>query len=308
MKQYDSIQMQYLEQLVETENGVLIRAPAKLNLCLLIAGKRPDGFHDLETVMAKVNRYDELLIEKKHSPGIEVICKGSFWAPEGKDNLVYKAASLILKENNIKANLKITLTKNIPAGSGLGSASSDAAATLMGLNRLLELNNEFDRLSRMAERLGSDVCFFLGPAVSFCTGKGEKLQKIQKPPDFLALIVIPEISISTKKVYENYKHEPNTYNTLHRQIKPLLEKNRIDLIMKMCVNMLLKSSLEVCGELKALKSKIESVCGKSLSLSGSGSSLFYLFNDHEEKIAKVYQDKIQKSVGCKSFIVNSNKW
>src|SRR4030042_4437850 len=126
------------EQFETHGNGLLVRAPAKINLSLLIAGKRPDGFHKIETIMAKINWYDEILIEPGQKTGIKLLCKGSCWAPLGKDNLVYKAAELLLDSCGMQTNIKMTLNKNIPAGSGLGSGRSDAAATLMGLNKYLD--------------------------------------------------------------------------------------------------------------------------------------------------------------------------
>src|SRR4030042_1636144 len=110
------------DQFETTGDGLLIRAPAKINLSLLVAGKRPDGFHELETIMAKVNFYDEILIQQGRKTGIELACTGPQWAPQGDENLAHKAAKMLLENSSRKADLKITLTKNIPAGSGLGSA------------------------------------------------------------------------------------------------------------------------------------------------------------------------------------------
>ncbi len=161
------------EQFETLGDGLLVRAPAKINLSLLVAGKRPDGFHELETIMAKINWYDEILIEPGQKAGIELICNGPQWAPAGEENLVYRAAGILLKNRGFSDDIKITLTKNIPAGSGLGSASSDAAATLIGLNQYLELQLPNRRLAKLAPKLGSDVAFFLGGPLAFCTGKGE---------------------------------------------------------------------------------------------------------------------------------------
>ena len=140
------------EQFNSVENGLLVLAPAKINLSLLIAGKRPDGFHEIETVMAKINWYDEILIQSGQSPGIELICRGPCWAPKGRENLVYQAAEMLLESCGLSADVKITLTKNIPAGSGLGSASSDAAATLIGLDKFLNLKSDKQDLAELAER------------------------------------------------------------------------------------------------------------------------------------------------------------
>ena len=120
------------EQFEIIGDGLLIRAPAKINLSLLIAGKRPDGFHDIETIMAKVNFYDELLIEQGRKSGIELICKGPHWAPEAKENLVNRAAEMLLTSCGRPSDIKITLTKNIPAGSGLGSVDRISVSGSVG--------------------------------------------------------------------------------------------------------------------------------------------------------------------------------
>jgi 4-diphosphocytidyl-2-C-methyl-D-erythritol kinase len=184
-------------------DGLLVRAPAKINLSLLIAGKRPDGFHELETIMAKVNFYDQILIEQGKKTGIELICTGPEWAPEGEENLVHKAAKMLLESCGQGADIKITLTKNIPAGSGLGSASSDAAATLLGLNKYLDLQVPDAELAKLAAQLGSDVAFFLDGPLAFCTGKGEKIKKLDENFNFLALLILPDVSTPTKEVYAN---------------------------------------------------------------------------------------------------------
>jgi len=114
------------DQLEPMEEGLLVRAPAKLNLSLLIAGKRPDGFHAIETIMAKVDWYDEILIQRGHGDELELLCRGSEWAPENEDNLVYRAAQELLATVGEPRGLRLTLVKTIPAGTGLGSASSDA--------------------------------------------------------------------------------------------------------------------------------------------------------------------------------------
>ena len=121
--------------------------------------------------MAKINWYDEILLQKSGKPGIELICKGPYWAPQGAENLVYRACQKLLEDCKKNVGLKIILKKNIPAGTGLGSASSDAAATLIGLNKLLKLNVKPAQLKKIAAELGSDVPFFLDGPIAFCTGK-----------------------------------------------------------------------------------------------------------------------------------------
>jgi 4-diphosphocytidyl-2-C-methyl-D-erythritol kinase len=302
-------------------DGLLVRAPAKINLSLLIAGKRLDGFHEIETIMAKVNLYDEILIRRGEKTGIELVCTGPNWAPEGEENLVHKAAKMLLescppshsplrwaKEGGREANIKITLTKNIPAGSGLGSASSDAAATLLGLNKYLDLQLPNTELAKLAIQLGSDVAFFLDGPLAFCTGKGEKIKKLDENFNFLVLSILPVVSASTKKVYANYKHNPPLYKKLSVQINDLLEKNRIDLVPKMCANMLEISCFSLYKELADLKAKIESLGIRPLCLSGSGSALFYIIDNSNVEKGRENRDKLEEKTGCKSVIVSNNKW
>jgi len=272
------------EQFETVDDGLLVTAPAKINLSLLIAGRRDDGFHEIETLMAKINLYDEIFIQPVHGSAIEIICRGKYPAPAGPENLVYRAAKLLLDDCNVRAGLKISLTKNIPAASGLGSASSDAAATLLGVNKLLKLNCSEKKLYKIAVRLGSDVPFFLGGPLAFCAGKGEKIKKIDKIFEFSALLVLPDVTVSTKRVYENYRHNPSLYRRLKAVIKPLISKNRFDLIAKMCPNMLLESCFNLHKELARLKETIESFEWGLLGLSGSGSAMYSILgNFNKEK-------------------------
>lgn len=296
------------EQFESVGEGLLVRAPVKINLSLLVAGKRPDGFHELETIMAKVNWYDEILIEPGQKAGIELACRGPHWAPTGKENLVYRAAELLLNNCGLKTDVKITLTKNIPAGSGLGSASSDAAATLMGLNKYLDIQLPNKQLTKPASQLGSDVVFFLNGPLAFCTGKGEKIKKLEENFNFLVFLVLPDVSVSTKKVYVNYEHSHPLYEKLSNQINGYMKKNRIDLVAKMCANMLEKSCFSLVKSLAELKSKIELLGIGPCCLSGSGSTMFCLIESGDEEIARQYKHKLEEKIGCKSIIASNNRW
>ena len=296
------------EQFEIINHGLLVRAPAKINLSLLVAGKRPDGFHEIETVMAKINFYDEILIEPGLKSGIELICKGPYCAPAGKDNLVYQAAKLLLENCKLQADIKLTLTKNIPAGSGLGSASSDAAATLMGLNKYLDINLPHRQLRKLAPLLGSDVAFFLDGPLALCRGKGEKIKKLNKKFNFLALLILPNVSVSTKEVYDNYRHDESLYKKLSTQINSYIQENRIDLVPKMCANMLLASCCSLVKDLAELKTKIESLGIRPICLSGSGSTIFYIIEDGDVEKARTYKDKLEEKISCKSIIVTNNRW
>jgi 4-diphosphocytidyl-2-C-methyl-D-erythritol kinase len=296
------------KQIETVGDGLLVRAPAKINLSLLIAGKRPDGFHEIETIMAKVDFFDEILIQQGQRPGIELVCNGPYWAPQGKENLIYQACESLLNSCGKSADIKITLTKNIPAGSGLGSASSDAAAALIGANRFLQLGLAKDILRKFAVELGSDVAFFLDGPLAFCTGKGGEIEKLSEKFHFLALLILPDASVSTKEAYATYKHNSALYTELSSQINYYVQKNRIDFVSRMCANMLETSCFNLVKGLAELKAKIESLGVGPLCLSGSGSAMFFVIDSRDRKKAEEYKHKLEEKVGCKSVIVSNNRW
>ena len=296
------------EQFTTVGNGLLVLAPAKINLSLLIAGKRPDSFHEIETIMSKIEWYDEILIQPGRQTGIELTCRGPSWAPAGKDNLVYKAAKSLLESRVPSPDVRITLTKNIPAGTGLGSASSDAAATLIGINRYFKLGLDQKCLFESAAKLGSDVAFFLGSPLAFCTGKGEKVKKLDEIFNFTALLIVPDVSVSTKKVYANYRHYRQLYEKLNIRIKNHIIKNRIDLAVKMCTNMLAESCFELENSLAELKEAIESLGIGPCCLSGSGSAMFCIIESGDGEEAREGMSELAEKIGCKSIIVRNNRW
>jgi len=288
-------------------DGLLVRAPAKINLSLLVAGKRPDGYHELETIMVKINWYDEILIEPGRGKGIELICKGPYEVPDGEDNLVYKAAKLTLESGKQGTGVRVTLTKNIPAGTGLGSGSSDAAGTLMGINRFLKLGLSKKKLAGLASQLGSNIAFFLGGPVSFCTGRGEKVQKLPKS-EFRVFLIVPNVSVSTKRVYENYRHDSAKYEHFSKEISVYISKKKIDLISKLCANMLQESCFELNTKLRELKKEVERTGIRPLCLSGSGSSMYCIIDKGNEEKIVTYQNKLAQEFSCKSMILNNNSW
>ena len=291
-----------------TETGLLVRAPAKINLSLLIAGKRPDGFHEIETLMAKVNLYDELLFEPGKSSRIELVCKGRYPVPAGQDNLVYSACQMLLSRAHLKSGLRVTLTKNIPAGAGLGGGSSDAAAALIGLNKFAKTGFSQQRLSEMAAELGSDVAFFIGGPLAYCTGRGEKIKKNKEKYLFLAILILPNVSSSTKSVYSNYRHNKDIYRPLKEAIDELIEKKKVDLIAKMCANMLEDSCFSIHHRIGQLKTEIEKLGVAPVCLSGSGSAMFHIIEDADYQRAEEYRVRLNCLPGCKIVVVKNCIW
>ncbi|PKL49375.1 MAG: 4-(cytidine 5'-diphospho)-2-C-methyl-D-erythritol kinase [Planctomycetes bacterium HGW-Planctomycetes-1] len=304
----DTMKEKYLKPQFETsDKGLLARAPAKVNLSLLIADKRPDGYHNLETLMAKITLYDEMLFETDKEEGIELVCNG-LWSPAGEDNLVYKTCRLFYDAVNTEPRIKLTLTKNIPAGSGLGGASSDAATVLLALNKLYNQSIDSSKLHKLAGQLGSDVAFFLNGPLAVCTGRGEKVSKVDKKLPFAAVLVLSDINTSTKRVYGNFKEDLELFSSLSGQIKAHISKNRVDLVQKMCANMLAKTSFALDNELALLKKEIQEITKLPVLLSGSGSALFMILNAGQYREAEILQREIANSRGCNSIIVFDNEW
>jgi 4-diphosphocytidyl-2-C-methyl-D-erythritol kinase len=144
--------------------------------------------------------------------------------------------------------------------------------------------------------------------LAFCTGKGEKIKKLDENFNFLALLILPAVSASTKKVYANYKHNPALYEKLNTRINDLLEKNRIDLVLKVCANMLEISCFGLYKELADLKAKIESLGFGPLCLSGSGSAMFYIIDNSDIEKGRASKNILEEQTGCKSVMVSNNKW
>jgi 4-diphosphocytidyl-2-C-methyl-D-erythritol kinase len=208
-------------------------------------------------------------------------------------------------------DVKVTLTKNIPIGSGLGGGSSDAVAALLGLNEFADLGGNKDLLVDIASRLGSDIPFFLGGPFAICRGRGEKIDEIKEKFSFRAILVLPNVSVSTKMVYENYVYEESEYKSLKEQTEGFVSKNKFDLVANICANnMLAISCFQLHEELGGLRDRIKSLGGvfDGLCLSGSGSTMYCICADAGEPDIEYYRSILKDKIGCDSVIVSNNRW
>ena len=180
-------------------------APAKINLSFEIKGRREDGFHEIETLMAPISLADRLTIERSQATnGIQFSCDDSS-LPSGDDNLVVRAARLFRKKTQSREGIEIVLEKNIPHGAGLGGGSSDAATTLLGLNELFETRLEQKALVALAAQVGSDVPFFILGSAATCRGRGEIVEPARLPVRFNLLLVKPDFGVPTPWAYGRWK-------------------------------------------------------------------------------------------------------
>ena len=178
---------------------IRLRAPAKLNLYLRVLGRRPDGFHEIETVFERIDLADELTFEP--ADGLALACTDPALSC-GEDNLVIKAARLLQRATGTSLGARIHLSKYIPVSAGLGGGSSDAASALIGLNRLWELGLPRERLTPLAAELGSDVPFFLaGTAFAIGRGRGEMCEPLPDAAPLAHILVVPPERLSTRDVY-----------------------------------------------------------------------------------------------------------
>ncbi len=258
---------------------ITLNAPAKINWFLDIVDKRDDGYHNIVTAMQFVNLFDHLTFEKAEK--IEVICSLNIPVAE---NLVYKAAVLIKKYSSYNGGARITLKKEIPHSAGLGGGSSDAAYTLMGLNRLWVLGLNTEKLTGLASETGSDVPFFIRGPFSLAEGRGERVNDLNIKSNVAMLLVKPEISISSSWAYNSYRTELTKKHIDIKLFCQALENKDFILLKRLIFNDLEKPvfmKYHIVREIKEMLSKNGAVIS---SMSGSGPTVFGVFNSVEEAV------------------------
>ena len=281
-----------------------LESPAKLNLSLLVYGKRKDGFHELHSVMAALRFADRLVISPSSDPGIILEISGlSESIPTGPENLICKAANLLEGYMDKPAGAVIQLEKNIPAGGGLGGASGNAAAALIGLNQLWNLNLNVEELATLASRIGSDVAFFLYGPLAECRGRGEIVHKLEGSLSKKVLLILPGIHVSTAEVYKNFKYDASLVNARRIVVDNLIKSGDFDGLFELGINSLLPVTMSYVPGLDRLREEIEFDLGRKIFMSGSGSTL-YLCGDSDQQL-QGYIDKIKKGdLGeCCDFII-----
>ena len=265
-------------------HAVRIKAPAKINLSLVVFGMRDDGYHQIHSVVAAVSLYDNLTASRTDKPGLQLYCDG-LDSPKGPENLVCQAAVKLAKYVNVKPNANIFLNKKIPAGAGLGGASSDAAACLVALNQLWKLDLQQEELEKIAATIGSDVPFFLSGPVAVCSGRGEIVQTLPYKCNKHLLLIMPKIHVETKKVYENYIYDQNKSNSHIERVKYFLRHGDLDGLTAQAINSLADTAIELFGPLKEIKERLQNIGLGSVGMCGSGSTLF-LSAESEQQIAR----------------------
>ncbi|EKU46151.1 4-(cytidine 5'-diphospho)-2-C-methyl-D-erythritol kinase [Staphylococcus massiliensis] len=249
-------------------------APAKINLTLDTLFKRDDGYHEVEMIMTTVDLNDRLSFEKRNDQKIVLKVDKNF-IPNDRKNLAFKAAELMIKTYELKQGVTITLDKSIPVAAGLAGGSSDAAATMRGINRLFELDVPKSELAALSASLGSDIPFCVYSETAVCRGRGEKLELINRPPSSWVIIAKPAISLSTADIYKalNLDH-PYTVHT--KMCYDAIKEDDYDKMCKSLTNRLEEVSIGLCPEIKKIKENMINNGADGALMSGSGPTVFGL--------------------------------
>jgi 4-diphosphocytidyl-2-C-methyl-D-erythritol kinase len=259
-----------------------IKAYAKINLGLYIVGKRPDGFHNIATIFYHINLFDELHLSASNNISIS---STNPKIPTNNKNLCWKAAELLQNELGIAHGVNIAIKKNIPIGAGLGGGSSDAAAILRHLPKLWNIYTQPSLLKTTALKLGSDVPFFLSDSSAYAEGRGEILQEISLTLPYWIVLINPKIHVSTPWAYKVLSEKRNGVFPVRQQLFDQFSHSPIQTILD-SKNDFEKIVFNKFPQIKRIKNEL-SEFGAALSLmSGSGSSVFGLFeNQHSAQLA-----------------------
>lgn len=262
-----------------------VKAPAKINLTLDVLYKRPDNFHEVEMVMTTVDLADRISLESREDGVIQIISTDNF-VPNDHRNFAFQAARLIKDTYGIKQGVSITIEKEIPIAAGLAGGSSDAAATLKGLNELWNLGLSTDELAELGAKIGSDVSFCVYGGTALATGRGEIIKEIPAPPNCWVVLAKPKIGVSTAEVYGGLKVEglehPNT-----KQMIQAIETKDYELLCSSLGNVLETVTFKLHPEVVMLKEQMKRFGADATLMSGSGPTVFGLV-DSEARVSRIY--------------------
>lgn len=271
---------------------ISLKALAKINLGLDVLGKREDGYHEVRMVMQTIHLYDRVEIKKTRSPQIKVETN-LYYLPVNEDNLVYKAAKLMKDEFQIKEGVRIVLQKFIPVAAGLAGGSSDAAAVLVGMNRIFNLGLKQAKLMELGLKIGADVPFCIMRGTALAEGIGEKLTALPPMPKCPVLIAKPGISVSTKSVYEGLRLDDQIAHPDIDAIMEQIKQKNLRGVAENMGNILETVTIPTHPVIKDIKKLMLENGALNAMMSGSGPTVFGLFQN-EKEIRKAY-DALKQS-------------
>lgn len=270
-----------------SNNDISLKALAKINLGLDVVRRREDGYHEVRMIMQTIQLYDRLDIKRTQEPGIQIQTNLSF-LPVNENNLIYKAAKLLMDEFSITDGVSVKLDKRIPVAAGMAGGSTDAAAMLIGVNRLFSLGLTKRQLMERGVQIGADVPYCIMRGTALAEGIGEALSPLPPMVKCPVLIAKPSISVSTKFVYQNLKLDDTTIHPdIDRLIDDIKAKNLHDIAAHMG-NVLETVTIPNYPVIDEIKKHMLSNGAVGVMMSGSGPTVFGLFDD-EDTAKKAYK-------------------
>lgn len=262
-----------------------VKAPAKINLTLDVLYKRPDNYHEVEMIMTTVDLADRIGLESRED-GLIKIMSADPYVPDDDRNFAYQAAKLLKDLYKIEQGVTIHIEKEIPIAAGLAGGSSDAAATLRGLNELWNLGLTLDELAELGAKIGSDVSFCVYGGTALATGRGTDIQAIATPPACYVVLAKPKVGVSTAEIYGNLNvdeiEHPNTEQMIHA-----IETQNYELICESLGNVLESVTFKLYPEVVTIKEQMQRFGADAVLMSGSGPTVFGLV-DSETRAQRVY--------------------
>jgi len=265
---------------------LILDANAKINLSLWVKERRPDGFHEISSIMQSISLCDTLTFRETKEEGIFIDCDNPS-IPKGPENLAHLAAKIILNFFGIPPAIFIKIQKRIPIAAGLGGGSSDAAAVMVGLLRMYDKSMPIIDLMNLAQKVGSDVPFLIHGGLALATGRGEVLTFYDTPkPPFFVLIAIPKgLEVSTKWAYENFTPGENTRKAeIFPELLPAFKRRNLEFLSERVFNDLESVTMQRHPELKQIKEALLSVGKGVVLMSGSGPAVFGIFEEKRTAI------------------------
>lgn len=259
---------------------IVEKAPAKINLTLNVLNKRPDGFHEMRMVMTSIDLSDHLTFNERNDQQITLSSNAAF-IPLNKKNIVYQAVRLLKERYEIQKGVDINIDKQIPVAAGLGGGSSDAAATLRGLNRLWELGLTLEELALIGEQLGSDVPFCIYNKTAYATGRGEVIKLIHEIPQCWVILVKPPKGISSWTVFEELDLASLPHYNHDKMIEAINENNYEEMI-RYAGNALEEISGKYRPDIRMIKGKMEKFGADVAIMSGTGPTVYGLTQQYSK--------------------------
>ncbi|WP_263297946.1 4-(cytidine 5'-diphospho)-2-C-methyl-D-erythritol kinase [Neobacillus bataviensis] len=264
---------------------LLVKAPAKINLALDVLHKRSDGYHEVEMIMTTIDLADRVELTLLNQDQIHIVSHNRY-VPDDQRNLAYQAAQLLKNRFQVKKGVMIAIEKTIPVAAGLAGGSSDAAATLRGLNKLWDLGLSLGELAELGSEIGSDVSFCVYGGTALAKGRGEMITELPPPPTCWVILAKPFIGVSTAEVYRRLDINRMSHPDIEQMVEAINSRD----YQKVCQNVgnvLEDVTLNLHPEVAQIKEQMKRFGADAVLMSGSGPTVFGIVQ-HDSRMHRIY--------------------